>query len=37
MQSAPTVTEAIVGGAVVISGDFTTSQAQTIVDGLLRH
>jgi len=37
VQSAPTVSEAILGGAVVISGDFTTSQAQEIVDGLLQH
>jgi preprotein translocase subunit SecD len=37
VQSAPTVSEEIVGGAVVINGDFTTAQAQEIVERLLNH
>jgi len=37
VQSSPSVSQSIQGGSVVITGDFTTAQAQAIVDGLVQH
>ena len=37
VQSSPFVSQSIQGGSVVITGGFTTAQAQAIVDGLVQH
>lgn len=37
VQSAPYVSSAIEGGSMIIRGDFTTAQAQAIVDSLMTH